>query len=388
MERRPSHHPTPPRSRYGPRRQRRPSASGRPAPPQRRRPSSALLATHSAILSGLVLRPRMTPSATGHRLRPVATPGRTRSRRRPRPTLGGATLHLPMLHPGPPRERRLLLGSRGPPRSPMRAWRPAGGGRPLPRTSRSRALRPRRVPPGTVPQRPPGDPGPQSAGSVRHPRPPADPRPLRPVTRRNRRRRLPRGQRPKGRTGARHGSIPPAGARSPHRTPPRGGLSDPPGGRTLRRRRPSTARRARQRPRPRPGRSRRTPRPGDLSTPPTPSPRAATSTARDPRPSRPARCDPPTRSTGTPQGTRSATSTPRFSGLGRRPRGIRWSSRVPRDRFGVRCRDPRCGRRDPATVVTVRMAGPGGGSPGRPLPRRARHRPGRRGGGSGWWPSC
>ena len=334
VERRPSHRPTPPWSRYGPRRHRRPSASGRPAPPQRRRPSNALLATHSAILGGLVLRPRMTPSATGHRLRPVATPGRTRSRLRPRPTLGGATLHLPMLDPGPPRERRLLLGDRGLPRGPMRAWRPAGGGRPLPRTSRSRAPRPRRVPPpGTVPQRPLGDPGSQLAGGVRHPRPLADPRPLRPVTRHNRHRRLPRGQRAKDRAGAPHGSIPPAGARSPRRTPPR----DPPS---------------------------------------------------DPRPSRPASCDPPTRSTGTPQGTCSTTSTPRFSGLGRRPRGIRWRFRVPRGRFGVRCRDPRCGRRDPATVVTAPTAGPGGGPPGRPLPKRARHRPGRRGGGSGWWPSC
>jgi hypothetical protein len=77
----------------------------------------------------------------------------------------------------------------------------------------------------------------------------------------------------------------------------------------------------------------------------------------------------------------------RFSGLGRRRRsGGRWRSRGPRSRFGGLSRDLRCGGGAPATGVTVRMAGPGGGSRGRPQRRRLLR--GGDGGGSGSWRWC
>jgi hypothetical protein len=86
-------------------------------------------------------------------------------------------------------------------------------------------------------------------------------------------------------------------------------------------------------------------------------------------------------------GTCLGTLTARCSDPRRRRFGILWRFRGPRSRFGGRCRDPRCGGRDPATGVTGPTAGRGGGGPGRCLPTW-RPLPGRRGGGSGWWPWC
>jgi hypothetical protein len=86
-------------------------------------------------------------------------------------------------------------------------------------------------------------------------------------------------------------------------------------------------------------------------------------------------------------GTCSGTSTLRCSDPLRRRSGTRWRFRGPRSRVGGRCRDPRCGGRNPATGVTGPMAGRGGSAPGRRLPRGRPH-PGRVGGGSGWWRWC
>ena len=86
-------------------------------------------------------------------------------------------------------------------------------------------------------------------------------------------------------------------------------------------------------------------------------------------------------------GTCSGTSRLRCSGPRRRRFGTRWRFRKPRSRSGGRCRDPRCGGRDPATGVTGPMAGRGGAAPERRLGTR-RPLPARRGGGSGWWRWC
>ena len=217
-------------------------------------------------------------------------------------------------------------------------------------------------------------------------------------------------------------------------------------GRTLPRGELPPRRRAR-RPR-RCGRRRRTPRPVRLSTPRTPNLRAVSPTARagrprgpesgprsrrptrrragsstrhrpgpastlpilvtstlrpgDPAPSRRALPGPPsgrlwtrlgrgppTCSMESPPGTSSAPSMPRRSAPSRRRRGgIRWRSPGPRGQSGARCRDPRFGASDPATGGTPRTVGPGGGPPGLRRPARPPHRPGRDGGGSGWWSSC